>query len=91
MSALGVDKTAFLEAVRRTAAQRFDEEYRDVPEDEVEAVVERRDWTLSDENINMDVPAYADASGKLYVVLRIGSIAGAEAYARVLPLDPIAK
>ena len=91
LSALGVDKTAFLEAVRRTAAQRFDEEYRDVPEDEVEAVAERRDWTLSDENINMDVPAYADASGKLCVVLRIGSIAGAEAYARVLPLDPIAK
>lgn len=54
-------------------------------------MAERRDWTLSDENINMDVPAYADASGKLYVVLRIGSIAGAEAYARVLPLDPIAK
>lgn len=91
LSALGVDKTAFLEAVRRTAAQRFDEEYRDVPEDEAEAVAERRDWTLSDGNINLDVPAYADASGKLYVVLRIGSIAGAEAYARVLPLDPIAK
>jgi len=43
----------------------------------------------SDDNINMDVPAYADAAGKLHVVLPIGSIAGAEAYTHLLTLDTI--
>lgn len=87
LSALNVDETAFLDAVRQTAAERFDDQYSDMPEDA--ALAERRDWTLSDENINMDVPAYADAAGKLHVVLPIGSIAGAEAYEQVLTLGAI--
>lgn len=87
LSALNVDETVFLDAVRQTAAERFDDQYSDMPEDA--ALAERRDWTLSDENINMDVPAYADAAGKLHVVLPIGSIAGAEAYEQVLTLGTI--
>ena len=87
LSALNVGETAFLDAVRQTAAERFDDQYSDMPEDA--ALAERRDWTLSDENINMDVPAYADAAGKLHVVLPIGSIAGAEAYEQVLTLGAI--
>ena len=37
----------------------------------------------------MDVAAYADDAGKLYVVLPIGSIAGASAYEQILTLDVI--
>ena len=87
LKALNVDETTFLDAVRQTAAKRFDDQYSDIPEGD--ALAERRDWTLSDDNINMDVPTYADAAGKLHVVLPIGSIAGADSYEQVLTLEGI--
>ena len=82
LTALQVDGTAFLDAVRRTAAERFDGQYGTISDDDAFAdeLAERRAWTLSDENINMDVPAYTDGAGRLRVVLPIGSIAGASAY-----------
>lgn len=89
LSVLHVSEAAFLDAVRAAAAECFGKQYADASLDDSfkEAVVERRAWTLSDDNINMDVPAYADAAGKLYVILPIGSIAGADAYEQVLTLD----
>lgn len=89
LMALQVDGTAFLDAVRRTAAERFDGQYGTISDDDAFAdeLAERRAWTLSDENINMDVPAYTDGAGRLRVVLPIGSIAGASAYEQVLTLD----
>lgn len=89
LSVLHVSEAAFLDAVRAAAAECFGKQYADASSDDSfkEAVVERRAWTLSDDNINMDVPAYADAAGKLYVILPIGSIAGADAYEQVLTLD----
>ena len=89
LTALQVDGTAFLDAVRRTAAERFDGQYGTISDDDAFAdeLAERRSWTLSDENINMDVPAYTDGAGRLRVVLPIGSIAGASAYEQVLTLD----
>ena len=90
LKALNVDETAFLEAVRRAAAAKFDAQYGAIAGgDTDEFLTERRDWTLSDENVNMDVRTYADGAGKLHVVLPIGSIAGAEAYEQVLTLDGI--
>lgn len=91
LKALNVDETAFLDAMRQTAAEYFDDQYSDIPEGEDDALAERRDWTLSDDNINMDVPTYADAAGTLHVALFIGSIAGAEAYEHVLTLDTISE
>lgn len=89
LTVLQVDGTAFLDAVRRTAAERFDGQYGTISDDDAFAdeLAERRAWTLSDENINMDVPAYTDGAGRLRVVLPIGSIAGASAYEQVLTLD----
>ena len=89
LSVLHVSEAGFLDAVRAAAAECFGKQYADASSDDSfkEAVVERRAWTLSDDNINMDVPAYADAAGKLYVILPIGSIAGADAYEQVLTLD----
>ena len=89
LSALNVDDTAFLNALRQAAAERFDGQYNNLPANAEEFLAERREWTLSDENIKMDVPAYADASGTLYVVLPIGSIAGASEYEQILTLDAI--
>ena len=91
LQALGVDETAFLDAVRQTAAERFDGQYSAIAGDEAIAqqVAERRAWTLSDENIRTDLPTYADAAGRLHVVLSIGSIAGADAYPQVLTLDTL--
>ena len=90
LKALDVDETAFLEAVRRAAAAKFDTQYGEMVDgDTNEFLTERRDWTLSDENVNMDVPAYADGAGKLHVVLPIGSVAGADSYKHVLALDGI--
>jgi len=88
LSVIHVSEVAFLDAVRAAAADRFDKQYAEISDDSFkEAIAERRAWTLSDDNINMDVPAYADAAGKLYVILPIGSIAGADAYEQVLALD----
>ena len=78
LKTLDVDETVFLEAVRRAAAAKFDTQYGAIAGgDTDEFLTERRDWTLSDENINMDVRTYADGDGKLHVVLPIGSVAGA--------------
>lgn len=90
LKALDVDETVFLETVRRAAAAKFDTQYGAIAGgDTDEFLTERRDWTLSDENINMDVRTYADGDGKLHVVLPIGSIAGADSYEQVLSLDDI--
>ncbi len=90
LKTLHVDETTFLEAVRRAAAEKFDAQYGAAAgEDSDELLAERRAWTLSDANINLDVPAYADASGTLHVVLPIGSIAGADSYEQILTLDSI--
>lgn len=90
LKALDVDETVFLETVRRAAAAKFDTQYGAIAGgDTDEFLTERRDWTLSDENISMDVRTYADGDGKLHVVLPIGSIAGADSYEQVLSLDDI--
>lgn len=85
LTALGVDETVFLDTVRRVAAERFDAKYSQ-PGAAAEEVAERRAWTLSDANINMDIGAYPDGAGWLYAVVPIGSIAGASSYEQVLPL-----
>lgn len=90
LKTLNVDEQAFLEAVRRAAADKFDTQYGAIAGGDMdEFLTERRDWTLSDENINMDVPAYVDRAGRLHAVLYIGSIAGAGAYPHVLTLDDV--
>lgn len=85
LTALDVDETVFLDTVRRVAAERFDAKYSQ-PGAAAEEVAERRAWTLSDANINMDIGTYPDGAGWLYAVVPIGSIAGASSYEQVLPL-----
>ena len=90
LKVMNVDEAAFLETVRRAAAAKFDTQYGAIAGgDTDEFLTERRDWTLSDENISMDVRTYADGAGKLHVVLPIDSIAGADSYEQVLALDGV--
>lgn len=89
LKALNLDETAFLEEVHRAVANS-DTQYGAIAGGDFdEFLTERRDWTLSDENINMDARTYADGAGKLHVVLPIGSVAGADSYEQVLTLESI--
>lgn len=87
LAALHIDETVFLDAVRQTAAERFDGQYGAVGGDDADLLAERREWTLSEENINLNVMAYTDGKGVIRVILPIGSIAGASAYEQVLTPD----
>ena len=75
----------FITAARRTAANYFDETYRDALSGSVggagfiASYAERRTWTLSDENINAEMRLYLD-SGALHMIVPVGSFAGAESY-----------
>ena len=89
LKALNLDETAFLEEVHRAVANS-DTQYGAIAGGDFdEFLAERRDWTLPDENINMDARTYADGAGKLHVVLPIGSVAGADSYEQVLTLEGI--
>lgn len=82
----------FITAARRTAANYFDETYRDALSGSmggagfIASYAERRAWTLSDENINAEMRLYLD-SGALHMIVPIGSFAGAESYDADLALD----
>ena len=82
----------FITAARRTAANYFDETYRDALSGSMGGVgfiasyAERRAWTLSDENINAEMRLYLDG-GALHMIVTIGSFAGAESYDADLALD----
>ena len=82
----------FITAARRTAANYFDEMYRDAlsgsmgSADFIASYAERRAWTLSDENINAEMRLYLDG-GALHMIVPVGSFAGAESYDADLALD----
>lgn len=84
----GLSEDDFLRAVRLSAAEYFDETYRDAlaegsGADFAARFAERRARTLSDENINMELPCYLDG-GTLRVIVPIGAFAGADSYDAVL-------
>lgn len=89
LAQMGIEEGAFLSALRAAAADFYDNQYGSGPNDfQGDAFwQERREWTLSDENINLNVSAYPDEAGRLYVPLPIGSVAGADSYVRLLQLD----
>ena len=67
----------FITAARRTAANYFDETYRDALSgsmggaDFIASYAERRAWTLSDENINAEMRLYLDG-GALHMIVPVG-------------------
>ena len=89
LAQMGIEEGAFLSALRAAAADFYDNQYGSGPNDfQGDAFwQERREWTLSDENIHLNVSAYPDEAGRLYVPLPIGSVAGADSYVHLLQLD----
>lgn len=88
----GLSAQEFVTAARRTAANYFDETYRDAlggstgGADFIASYAERRAWTLSDENINTAMRLYLN-DGVLHMIVPIGSFAGAESGESDLALD----
>lgn len=87
----GLGEEAFLRSARLAAADYFDTTYQDALAQGSSAefaalYAERRAWTLSDENINMQMRCYLD-DGTLKLILPIGSFAGADSYDAVLVPD----
>ena len=82
----GLNGQDFVDGVRRTAANYFDNTYRGALRqgasgaDFIASYTERRAWTLSDANINTQMLVYLAAGGVLHTIQPLGSFAGAEYY-----------
>ena len=86
----GVDKEAYLQCLYATVETEFYSQFDMVNWDTVEENTELdniRDWTLSDEQLNWNTDLYFDEDDTAYVIVKIGSIAGASFYNHCLPLD----
>ena len=79
----------YLSALRRAAAKDFDDAYHagwgELEELHSSGYRELRRWTLSEQNLNLNLPLYLD-DGVLHVIAPIGSIAGADYLSRDLTL-----
>lgn len=80
----------YLTALRRAAAKDFDDAYH-ADWENIEDIYsggyqELRSWTLSEQNLNLDLPLYL-SDGVLHVIAPIGSVAGAGYVSRDLALD----
>lgn len=80
----------YLSALRRAAAKDFDDAYHacwgDMEDIYSGGYQELRSWTISEKNLNLDLPLYL-SDGVLHVIAPIGSIAGAGYLSRDLALD----
>ena len=88
---IGMDESAFLEAVRNAAEDYFIEAFSGLAEEDREeyGYYDFLEWTVSDEAVNFDLPIFVDAIGNLCVMGRIGSMAGASEF--WAPLYPFAE
>ena len=82
----GLNGQDFVDGVRCTAANYFDNTYRGALRqgasgaDFIASYTERRAWTLSDANINTQMRVYLAEDDILHVILPLGAFAGAEYY-----------
>jgi hypothetical protein len=86
LKSLGVSQQEFLDAMGEAAEVFYQDFYREIPEEEREnfGYNQQLAWTLSDENLNLDLMMYLDEKGALAVITPIGSLAGASWYYHVL-------
>lgn len=81
----GLSRQKFLDAMTAAAGEEYVNQYAELPEDYKDEFYDRQyNWTVSAENINMDLQFYLDDSGRLTVVTPIGSIAGADWYYHIV-------
>ncbi|ALP93480.1 hypothetical protein [Intestinimonas butyriciproducens] len=85
-----ITEAEYLTALRRAAAKEFDDAFHAVW-DNMEDIhsggyQELRSWTLSEQNLNLDLPLHLD-NGAVHVIAHIGSPAGASYMDRDLVLN----
>lgn len=85
-----ITEADYLTALRRAAAKDFDDAFHagwgDMEDIHSGGYQELRSWTLSEQNLNLDLPLYL-SDGVLHVIAPIGSVAGAGYVSRDLALD----
>ena len=85
-----ITEADYLTALRRAAVKDFDDAYHtgwgDMEDIYSGGYQELRSWTLSEQNLNLDLPLYLD-DGTVHVIAPIGSIAGAGYLSRDLALE----
>lgn len=89
LSDIGVHEGEFLTLAKERAVQVFDEKYAGMSADMQDSfVIEQREFSASDENINADMRMFLDEDGRLMLISAIGSLAGASSYEEIYPLIP---
>lgn len=86
LESLGVTQQEFLDGMKKAAERVYTDLYQGISEEERGNMgyQERLAWTLSDENLNMDLMIYLDKDGILSVITPIGSLAGADWYYHIV-------
>ena len=83
-------ESEYLTALRRAAAKEFDDSFHagwgNMEDIHSGGYQELRSWTLSEQNLNLDLPLYLD-NGAVHVIAHIGSPAGASYMDRDLVLN----
>ena len=85
LSMAGTDQKEFLDAMATAAGEQYLDQYGELPDEyKDEFYYNQYNWTISDENINMNLQFFLDDSGRLAVATPIASIAGANWYYHII-------
>ena len=86
---LGISTQNFLDTVRTAAGTYFDSEYSYMSHSERQesGFDEGRAWTISDEQINLDMPLFVNEAGNMMAIARISSLENGGWYYAALNLN----
>lgn len=85
VSLLGYSDVDFIKHLKDVVATYYVNLWKDNnPEGQNEYYWDRYNYTISDEACNMNIPMYIGENGNLYVVAKIGSLAGAGHYEHLI-------
>lgn len=86
---LGISTQNYLDTVRTAAGTYFDSEYSYMSQSERQesSFDEGRAWTISDEQINLDMPLFVNEAGDMMAIARISSLANGGWYYAALNLN----
>ena len=86
---LGISTQNFLDTARAAAGTYFDSEYSYMSQSERQesGFDKGRAWTISDEQINLDMPLFVNEAGDMMAIARISSLANGGWYYAALNLN----
>ena len=80
----GYSEKQFVKELKEITGTYFKDMYGKVYAGDDEFYRDRYDFTVSDECCNIDIPMYVGENGNMFVVAKIGSLAGASYYEHIL-------